>query len=214
MAVLHDGQDFGAIDAELAVALEDGLREVAEDGTGGLLRAAFPGGAGTGLFFGAGCLEAFKIEVDAGVARRIHHEVERQAIGFVEMESGAALQRKGDATPLEPADPNCPLYAQGQNLARVKLTNRGKHFRRSIDGFKHSVVWEQEPEDFIVKLLETDLHYPRELFLFTPYNLCDAAGRLLQFWIGILHLVADGIDHLVHEGLVLPEQSSMPDAAT
>ncbi len=71
---------------ELLVAFEDGLGQIAEGGAGGFLAAAFPTGAGAGLFFGAGGFEAGLVEVDAGVARSIDHEVERQAEGFVEVE--------------------------------------------------------------------------------------------------------------------------------
>ena len=71
-------------DCELAVAFEVGLGEFAEDGAGGFLRAAFPGGAGAGLFGGAGLLEAFEVEVDAGIAAGVYNEVERKSVGFVE----------------------------------------------------------------------------------------------------------------------------------
>ncbi len=85
-AVLDDGEHFAVGRSELLVAFEDGLRQIAKGRAGGFLRAAFPGGAGAGLLFGAGALETFMIEINAGVARRVHHEVERQTEGFVEME--------------------------------------------------------------------------------------------------------------------------------
>ncbi len=91
-AVLDDGEDFGVVCGELLVAEEVGLGQFAKGGAGGFLAAAFPTGAGAGLFFGAGGFEAFVIEADAGVARSIDHKVERQTEGFVEVEGIGRLE--------------------------------------------------------------------------------------------------------------------------
>jgi hypothetical protein len=67
--------------------------EVAVEGGGGLFGAAFPGGAGAGLFFGAGGFEAGEVEDDAGVAGGVEHEVQGEAVGFVEVEGCFSFQK-------------------------------------------------------------------------------------------------------------------------
>ena len=84
-AVFDDGEDFGVWRGELLVAEEVGLGEFAEGGAGGLLAAAFPAGAGAGLFFGAGGFEALVVKEDTGVARCVLNEVLWQTIRFVKV---------------------------------------------------------------------------------------------------------------------------------
>ena len=52
-----------------------------------------------------------------------------------------------------------------------------------------------------------------ELLFFREDDLGDAVGGVLQFGVGGPHLVADGEDHFVHEGLFLAEQTAVADAA-
>ncbi len=91
-AIFHDGQHFGIVGGELLVAEKLRFLEVSKCGAGGFLAAAFPTGAGAGLLFGAGTLEPFHVEGNAGVACRIDHEVQRQAKGLVEVECLVACE--------------------------------------------------------------------------------------------------------------------------
>ncbi len=165
---LDEREDACAVDAEGGVAFELGLGELAVDGAGGFLGAALPGGAGAGLFFFFGALEAGEVEGDAGVAGSVDHEVERHSEGLV--------KAKG----FGPAD-------------GLLCTGLGR--------------------DQVVKMPGAHLHHPCELLLFGEHSFADAVGGFAEFGVGDAHLVADGVDHLVHEGLFLAEEAAVADAA-
>ena len=54
------------------------------------------------MLLGAGLFEAGEVEVDACVAGRVHHEVEGEAVGFVEMEGVRTRNTKPSSIELVP----------------------------------------------------------------------------------------------------------------
>ena len=87
-AILHNRQHLRALHRQLPVALKVRLRKLAECGAGRLLRAALPRCACPGLLRFLGRFEACHSRTCMpGIARRIHHEVERQSVGFIKVES-------------------------------------------------------------------------------------------------------------------------------
>src|ERR1700733_573447 len=91
-AIPDDGEHFAMLRGELTVAFKDGLGQRAEGRAGRGLRASLPGSTGTGLLFAASQFKARQVEVNALVAGRIDHEVQRQPIGLVKVEGGGAGQ--------------------------------------------------------------------------------------------------------------------------
>ncbi len=150
------------VELSLAVAFKHSLGQIAESRAGGFLAAAFPTGTRAGLLFLASLLKSFVVELDAGIARGIDHEVEGKTEGFVEVEGffagEAALQ-------------------------------------------------------FFIQAGEADLEHAVELLFFCFDNFGDARCGILQFGIGALHEIADGVDHIEEEGLLLTEQTAMTDTA-
>src|SRR6185437_6910844 len=62
-----------------------------------------------------------------------------------------------------------------------------------------------------LQLLRTYLQHSRKLPLLGLDNFGNSICLFLQLRIRTLHFVADGEDHVAHEGLVLAEQASVAD---
>ena len=190
-AVLYQREDLCAVDAECGVAFEVGFGKLAVDGRCGLLRTALPGGAGAGLLFFLGGFEAGHIEFETGVAGCIDHKVQRHTEGFVELERLGAQQRR--------------------SLPPLRCIIRRACSLHESDDWR---ICELDLGcDQCLEVTEADLEHTRELLFFREDNLSDAIGCVSELRIGNLHLVADGEDHLEHEGLFLPQQAAVADAS-
>ena len=67
--------------------------------------------------------------------------------------------------------------------------------------------------DDVFKMLRTDSEHSRKLQLLGKHDLRDALRRIPQLRIRGLHLIANREDHLVHERLLLPQQTPVPNPA-
>src|SRR4029077_18945052 len=74
LTVVDDGENFAALGAGLAVALEFGFGKLSVGGIGRLFGCALPGGASAFALFLHGAVETFLIESYALIPRRILHE--------------------------------------------------------------------------------------------------------------------------------------------
>ena len=87
LTLADDGEDFAAVGASLAIALEVGFRKLLVSGIGSLLGRAFPGSASASLLLFHRAIKTLLIENNALITCRILHEVERHAKSVVELES-------------------------------------------------------------------------------------------------------------------------------
>ncbi len=225
-AVFHNRKDFSSIDTELPIPLKRRLRQIAKRRTGGLLGAALPGSTGAGLLFGTGLLEAIEIKSNIGVSRGVHHEIQRQPIGFVQMECGAPRERGLLLSKLPPFGDQ--LFAlssvqQGRwQSGKLTFDFRVIHKFAPPDLFHRSEIgYELQASplggvgrlnQFSIELSGPNLQHPSKLPLFGLDDFGDAVGRFLQLGVGVLHLVTDGVNHLPHERLLLSQQSPMADS--
>ena len=85
-AVFHDGEHFGVGSVELFVAEGAGLAR-SRKALADFWLPLSPAGAGRGTAGLFGALKALFVELDAGIASGVDHEVEGKAEGFVEVES-------------------------------------------------------------------------------------------------------------------------------
>src|SRR5882724_2843380 len=83
LTVVDDGENFAAVGAGLAVALEFGFGKPLVGGIGGLLGCALPGGASAFALLLHDAVEACLIEIDAGVANRVLDEIQGKSESVV-----------------------------------------------------------------------------------------------------------------------------------
>src|ERR1700733_15196403 len=75
------------------------------------------------------------------------------------------------------------------------------------------ILIRQEGSEILLQSRESLFHYACELPLLAECYLAHAIRALVQFRIRSSHLVAYCKHHLVHEGLILPQQTPVTDAA-
>ena len=173
-AVAHNGQHLAMLRLKLAIAFKHRPGQLAIGRAGAGLGAALPGCAGARLLLRTGRLEAGQIELQALVTCGIHHEVERQTEGLVQVEC---------------------LNSRIRNSVGASLLR-------------------QQRSEVLLQPRQAGLHHARELALFRQHPLAYAVFAFIQFGICCGHLVAHGVDHLVHERFVLPQQAAVADAAS
>ncbi len=90
-----DGQHLASGREALVIAFENRWRQRLVRRAGDGLGAAFPGGAGARALLLHCTVEAVEIESDALISRSILHEVKRDTVSVVKLESFLALQYDG-----------------------------------------------------------------------------------------------------------------------